>query len=262
METDVIRKFLVTLALAVTMLMAPLAQAATTVLNFEGFANGTLLSTQYQSLAVTISGAAIADCTAPGAACTPFSGTNMALADASGIMTFTFDPIATGYLSTVSAYVTGAPGVGLYAYDSAHNLLGQALIPVGTTTPNVLLTVMSPGATITSVQIHDGGSSFSIDDFTFVTGASCVQLTTRLFNTIDALPFTAFVRNAKVLNAELVLMAGTIEKLVAQGASRTAIQQQLLVLREKVNLYLVAGVLKKNVLAAIDDAISQILVCN
>jgi hypothetical protein len=107
------------------------ALAGTTTLTFDEFTNGTVLTTQYQSLGVTISGATVlASCTT----CTfaPISGTSVAYAP-SGLMTLTFNPaLIGGNVKTVSAYVTDPSGpAGIYAYDSSNNLLGEDVLPSG-----------------------------------------------------------------------------------------------------------------------------------
>jgi len=105
------------------------ASATTTTLTFDEFPYRTVLTTQYQSLGVTISGATVGTtcqtCSFP-----PVSGTNVAF-NPSGPMTLTFVSPAAGSVQTVSSYFTDYSGsAGIYAYDSSNNLLGQATLPL------------------------------------------------------------------------------------------------------------------------------------
>jgi hypothetical protein len=138
--------------------------ATTTTLTFDEFSNTTVLTTQYQSLGVTISGASVltqcSTCIFP-----PVSGTNVAVAP-SGSMTLTFVSPAAGSVQTVSVYVSNLTGsVGINAYDSANNLLGQATVPNAVT--NTLVTVTSSGNPIAYVTIQGGAGQFAIDNFSF-----------------------------------------------------------------------------------------------
>lgn len=140
------------------------ALATTTSLTFDEYPDGTALTTQYQGAGVTISGA-----TALNAFATPWpanSGANVAFAQ-TGLMTFSLNPTITGALQTVSAYISGDTSIGIFAYDAADVLVGQALTPGAT--DNMFLTVTSSGSPITRVEIHDGGASFAIDTLTFAT---------------------------------------------------------------------------------------------
>jgi hypothetical protein len=260
MKSKIIKNFAVAAAFAVTALIAQSANAATTVLDFEGFPDQTVLGTQYQSLGVTISGAMVQLTT--GTFFVPHSGVNVAYAP-SGLMTLSFDPILAANVQSVSVYLTGLPGTGLYAYDVLNNLIGQALLPTGALA-NTLLTVNSAaGVPIISVEIHDGGSTFFIDDFTFVTGSSCSQLAANLYSTINGIALTEFV-NQKAAAAEkrgLLLFVSEIEKMVAQGKKRPVIKDELLGLRKVVNLVLVNDSVKSSVLAAIDGVVGQIATC-
>lgn len=160
------RRFLPTLLGVVSLLVglaaAPSALATTTTLNFDGIANGHPLTTQYQSLGITSSGGTVLL-----AAISPWDdpyGSNLVYA-ANGLMTFQLNSTITGAVQTVSVYLSGNAGTGIYAYDVSGNLLGQALLSAAAT--NQLLSVTSTGNPISSVAIHDGGSTFAIDTFTF-----------------------------------------------------------------------------------------------
>jgi hypothetical protein len=151
------------------------AFAGTTTLTFDEFSNSTVLTTQYQSLGVTISGAVVFT-SCPSCVFPPVSGTNVAYAP-TGLMTLTFNSaVVGGNVQTVSAYVTDPNGpAGIYAYDSSNNLLGQSLLPADGGV-NVLLSVTSSGAPIAYVTVHDGGGSFTIDNFSFTWTASSAKL--------------------------------------------------------------------------------------
>jgi hypothetical protein len=151
------------------LLLGGLSQSAlATTLTFDEFPGGTVLTTQYQSLGVTISGATVYT-SCPTCLFPPVSGTNVAYAP-SGLMTFSFNPtVVGGSVDTVSAYVTAYGGpAGIYAYDSSNNLLGQSLLPAGGGV-NGLLSVTSSGNPIAEVTIHDNGGTFTIDNFSFPT---------------------------------------------------------------------------------------------
>lgn len=151
------------LASLVAFLSAPVGA---TVLTFDDLPDGTVLTTQYQSLGVTAAGATVLDdLYSPWPA---HSAPNVVYAPA-GLITFTFAPAVTGSLQSVSAYVSGYSAVGLYAYDASGTVLGQTLLPTNGGA-NVMLAFTSPGNPIASVQIHDGGGTFVVDDLTF-TGA-------------------------------------------------------------------------------------------
>ncbi|MFC3110363.1 PKD domain-containing protein [Undibacterium arcticum] len=143
---------------------APSALATTTTLTFDEYPDGTTLTTQYQGVGVTISGAAVSNALA-----TPWpanTGANVAFAQ-TGLMTFTLNSTITGAIQTVSAYVSGDTSVGIYAYDVGGVLIGQSVTPGATN--NLLVSVASSGNPIARVAIHDGGSSFAIDTLTFAT---------------------------------------------------------------------------------------------
>ena len=133
------------------------------LLTFDEFSRGSTITTQYQSQGVTVSGA-----TTFVGIFTPFptnSGANLAVAP-SGVMTFTLDPAITGPIRTVSARFSGDVGSGLYAYDAAGGLIGQALLAAGQPY-NTLLSVTTSDTPIASVAFIGGGGSYGVDDLTF-----------------------------------------------------------------------------------------------
>lgn len=120
------------LALVLGLGAAPGALATPTILDFDDLSGGFNVTNQYQSVCVTVSGAAvISDLISP---CSTNSSPNIAYAP-TGLMTFVLDPSVTGLVQIVSAYISGDTSVGIYG------------------------------------AIHDGGSSFTIDNLTFTPAA-------------------------------------------------------------------------------------------
>lgn len=140
------------------------ALAATTMLTFDEFTDQTVLTTQYQGLGVTVSGAKVI--AAINTAWPANSGLNFAYAP-TGLMTFSLNSTITGNIQSVSAYVFSDASVGIYAYDAGNVLVGQAVTPGASN--NMFLSVTSSGNPITSVKVHDGGSTFAIDTLSFMT---------------------------------------------------------------------------------------------
>lgn len=135
--------------------------AATTILSFDEIADDVAITNQYASRGVSVAGANAINAGALGFSA--HSGTQVAYAPG-GLMTFT---VSLANIKTVSVYVTGPVDVGVFAYDSANNLVGQSLLPANPPA-NTLLSVTSSSAAITRVEVHNGGASFAIDDLTFV----------------------------------------------------------------------------------------------
>jgi hypothetical protein len=141
---------------------APNALASTVTLTFDDFPGGTGITNQYLPLGVMVSGGFCAP-----ALDTPWhanTAPNVVFAP-TGLMTFILDPLILGNIQSVSAYVSSDSSVGIYAYDDLNNLVAQALTPGASN--NLFLLAASSGTPIRSVQIHDGGSSFTIDTLSF-----------------------------------------------------------------------------------------------
>lgn len=136
--------------------------STTTVLNFDSISEGTNVTDQYQTQGIIVDGAQVFNATSFGLHA--HSGAKFALG-ISGIMTFSF---LLPDIKTVSAYVTGPGDVGMYAYDSSNNLIGQVLLP-NNAPENVLLSLTTSGTPIAKVTIHDGGATFLVDDISFTT---------------------------------------------------------------------------------------------
>lgn len=151
---------------ALCMGLSAFATAGTITLNFEDCRHQDEISTRYQSLGVTASGAfALAQFSNPWPAHTP----TMAALASTGEIIFTLDSSITGPIKGVSLYasVIQTAQVGVYAYDADGILVGQAVSQPGA--ENELLTVVSTGNPIVSVSVHDSGSNFAIDTVTFST---------------------------------------------------------------------------------------------
>uniref|UniRef100_UPI0010F697F4 cadherin-like domain-containing protein n=1 Tax=Pseudomonas sp. D(2018) TaxID=2502238 RepID=UPI0010F697F4 len=136
------------------------------VLTFDDVAAGDELTTQYQFLGVSGTGAVVLTF----APWPTQSGANLVYSS-DGFMAFDLDPAITGDVVAVSAYVSGVENTGLFAYDAGGNLVGQALLPAAAPA-NTLLNVASSGSPIVRVEIHNGGATFGVDDLSFSTAGS------------------------------------------------------------------------------------------
>jgi hypothetical protein len=143
-------------------------------LDFEGFADLTVISDQYGSQGVTFTGATILNAGFPpynSALFPPRSGKGVLFdwdLEFGGTMTATF----TTPVTRVGGYVTGNTVITLTCFDGTGNSLGSASLPganyVGSPTglpPNILLEVRSPG--IARCTFTDHGNSYTVDDFFF-----------------------------------------------------------------------------------------------
>jgi hypothetical protein len=138
------------------------SQATVVTLTFDEFTEGTSLSSvEYQGLMV--SGAAII--AAPNFGLPFRSMPNVAYAP-DGLMQFDVTPAFIGNIQSVSVYLTGPSGVGLYGYDVNGNLLAWSLSDISTS--NLLFSIAA-SEPITHIEIHNGGAAFYIDDLTVVT---------------------------------------------------------------------------------------------
>ena len=170
---------------------AQAAQAATTLITFDEFPIGTEITTQYQNLGVTAAGVGVSGSFAFPNHSSPNIGCS---SNASGVMSFALDSNITGPIKSVSAYISSSDSIGIYAYDSLGVLIGNAVLPAGSSV-NTLLTFNSSLAPIASVSIHDGGGNFCIDDLAFssdVIAPSCGQKSKDLYDAVVALPASAF----------------------------------------------------------------------
>lgn len=157
-----------------------LAMAAPTgkplTIGFDGLED---LAVPQAEFGVTFTGASVLACggTLNCVPFPPFSGRNVIYDDpklSGGVITATFDTKETGFISTVSARVTGNTAITMTAYNAGGKVLASAstggpnFIGSGGT-PNKELTVTSPSSSdsIVKVIFHDSGNTYTIDDFTF-----------------------------------------------------------------------------------------------
>lgn len=213
----------------------------TTVLGFDDLPNGTVLSNQYQSLGVVINGANVID--GPLNGLIPKSMRNLVYAE-SGLMTFNF---SLADIKTVSAYITGPANVGLYAYDSTNNLIGQSILQESSPS-NSLLSVTSSSAPITRVEIHDGGSSFFVDDFTFITAPPaepiCRVKAQDLYNSVNALGNIGFkCATSEVPRSKIRILKeiAEFERLRAANAGQKKLLYMLGIIRSDIRLNIKAA---------------------
>jgi len=164
-------------AIALLVLAAAVpAEAGTVVRNFEGFTDGTILSTQYAGMTFTNAIALNAGTSLNEFEFPPQSGTGVA-SDNGGPMTINFSPPVLNF----SGYFTYRAQVTIQAFDSANNLVGtavsrftsnEALSGVPGSSPNEVFQVSSPGG-IAKVTItgDPAGASFTLDDATMTVTA-------------------------------------------------------------------------------------------
>jgi len=209
------------------------AFANTTALTFDEFTDGTIITTQYQSLGVIISGA-----TATLASNTQWpANTPLNIAySPTGLMTFTLNPSVIGNIQSVSAYLSGT-NIGIYGFDASGNLVGQAVAPSNST--NVLTTISSSGNPIVQVQIHDGGGSFAVDTVSFVSGVStpgCSDVTTQLTSAVNALAKTEFKEkeDSREERVSILRAISGFDTLRTRKAPDSALYNQLNKIREKI----------------------------
>jgi hypothetical protein len=154
-------------------LASPLYSNQITV-NFEGFADGTAITTQYAGLifsnaTIATSGVSLNEFEFP-----PKSGVNVAI-DNGGPITIAFSTA----VSSFDAFFTYSVPLTLDAFNSSNTLVDSAnslfsnnegLSGVPGSSPNKLMQVSSSGG-ISSVEIlgAPSGGSFTIDDVTFTT---------------------------------------------------------------------------------------------
>ncbi|QQJ99103.1 hypothetical protein JG536_24115 [Burkholderia ambifaria] len=168
-----------TLSLLLALAVSPSAEATTTTLNFDTTPDGTaipsntILTDQYQSigvLSVVRSQTGVVDTRvdiidAPSNFLDVMSRPNVAYSSW-GLMTFTLNAALTGNVRTVSAYIEGAHGTGIYAYDASDTLVGQTVLPVDS--HMAPFSVTSSGNPITTVLIQGSPGSFYVDNLSFI----------------------------------------------------------------------------------------------
>jgi hypothetical protein len=153
--------------------------ASVVVLNFEGFVDGTALTTQYPGFTfsnaiILSSGISLNEFEFP-----PHSGVNV-VSDDGGPMTITLGTPATSF----GGYFTYAEPLTIDAFGTAFNLVASVTSPFSNneamsgdlgSSPNEFLQV-SYGSGISEIRIIGDplGGSFTLDDATIKTGASTV----------------------------------------------------------------------------------------
>jgi hypothetical protein len=148
---------------------------ATTVLNFDTLADGTVLSNEYAG--VTFTGASVlSESGSLNPQFPPVSGENVAYDYLDGSITLNFSSA----VHSIGGYVTANEPITLSAYNGA-TLLGTTLLASANSTafgtPNTFLSLAFP--TITSAVFSNGtslGNSFTLDNVTI--GAAVPEPTT------------------------------------------------------------------------------------
>ncbi|WP_413290557.1 hypothetical protein [Bdellovibrio sp. HCB337] len=230
---NLFKKIYFTIILMAGLVVTAGAGAQTTrVLTFDDVSAGSNLTTQYQGVGVTAAGATILEF----APWPSHSGANLAFAP-EGLMEFAFNSTVTGNIRTVSAYVSGVQGTGIFAFDSAGNQVGQSVL--GANAPNnTLLSVTSNTNPIVRVQIHDGGATFGVDDFTFVSEPTvpvCVGVAGDLYDAVSDLSYLAFknVLRASSQKRELQKEVSYLEYLIKVNAGKKKILSQIKEIKDK-----------------------------
>lgn len=190
------------------------ALAATTTLTFDELPDDALITNQYQSIGVTVSGARAF--LASQGAWSSNTSPNVAYAP-SGLMTFTIDSSITGDVKSASAYLSTVAPVGIYAYDANGILVGQGMTTGAV--ENQLVSVTSSGAPIARVVIHDDGSSFTVDTLKLEAPEEqpvvCQDVISSLYHDIQSLPWQEFKNQPeprrKALLAQIIALKVLIE---------------------------------------------------
>ncbi len=247
------------LALLMSLVAPQAVLAATTTLTFDEFADGTSLTTQYQSLGVTANGVIIFT-----AAFTPWpavSSPNVA-STLTGQMTFTLDSNITGNIETVSVFVSGFAGTGIFAYDSLGALVGQSTLASDAT--NALLSVTTAGNPITTVIIRDGGTNFGIDNFSIiqaVAAPSCPQVAQKLYDGVSALTASDFKfprLNISKKQARLKQEVAEFQLLLSTNSSPAQLLYQLGEIKSRIRDWLKIGPARTELINLIDQLIVKV----
>lgn len=151
-------------------LVGAAAPCSATVITFEGFADGTVFTTQNFGAGVTFAGAQIL--TLGGSlnpSFPPNSGVNVVY-NPSGAMTLNF----TTAVDFFSGYFTYNQALLIEAFDGSNNLVDSAngvcsanYVGAGCGAPNEFLQVNEPGLISKVVISGGGGNNFTLDDANF-----------------------------------------------------------------------------------------------
>jgi hypothetical protein len=148
--------------------------ADSVTINFEGFADGTLITTQYAGLTFSNAVIATAEVSLDEFEFPPHSGVNVVV-DSGGPITIVFSSA----VSSFDAFFTYSVPLTLDAFDSSNSLVAstnslfssnEGLSGVPGSSPNELMQVSVSGG-ISSVEIlgSPSGGSFTMDDVTYTT---------------------------------------------------------------------------------------------
>jgi hypothetical protein len=153
---------------------APPLFADSVTINFEGFADGTLIATQYAGLTFSNAVIARAEVSLDEFEFPPHSGVNVVV-DSGGPITIVFSSA----VSSFDAFFTYSVPLTLDAFNSSNSLVAstnslfssnEGLSGVPGSSPNELMQVSVSGG-ISSVEIlgSPSGGSFTMDDVTYTT---------------------------------------------------------------------------------------------
>lgn len=209
-----------------------LAQTST-VLNFDAFADGTVITNQYSAQGITATGVTVLNASSVGLPTN--SSPNFAFAP-TGLMVFN---ISIANVKTISAFVTGPADIGMFGYDASNNLVASLITAVPTN--NQLMSITSSGAAITRLEIHDGGATFLIDDLTFTVPATvniCRATDQAAYDLVSALPLSAYIRSKTASLDRVRIMAeiAEFEKLRLKGTSQKLLSAALVIIQSDVKL--------------------------
>ncbi len=173
--------FLLALLLAVLIQGAAFAQVGT-VISFDNIGGDQVAITeQYAALGVHFTSATtLTSGSSLNPVYIPHSGAQLVYDFPTGIITATFDKGQ----SIVGGFITGNRAILMSAFDAQGKLLASKSTPgpnyTGAGTgipPNYKLELTSPQGNIVKVTFHDGGNTFTLDDFYFAGGGITIDPT-------------------------------------------------------------------------------------
>ncbi len=166
-------RFASVLAAAVCVVAAGTTHAAI-VIDFDSQPEYTILSTQYNGLGASFSGAQVVTAgSSLSPSYPPVSGSNVVFDYSSGAIRV--DSVGSDW-SSAGGYITGNVSITLTAFASNNSVLGSIATGganyIGAGSPNIFLSVTAPN--ISYVTFSDHGNSFTLDNFTFEPTAGAV----------------------------------------------------------------------------------------
>jgi hypothetical protein len=245
---------------ALNLFVASGAFAGTTVLNFEApTVQPGPLTGQYGVLGVNFSGTQVGPVSSDFEfAVTPRSGTQIAYSDLGKIIAnFTS---SAGSVQTVTAYVSSAVDIGIYAYSASGALIKSEIVLA--VSNNSQLTVTSETVPIASVEIHNHGGSFAIDDFTFTTGVTipvCEAVNLNLYNGVYATVSTDYktAKTAAAVRLALLKQVSLFDSSLKSDVSNKILLVQLAALKASVDCALKPSTKKSQIMLLINDLIAK-----